>query len=133
VAASHVRASRETAHQNSFTGAVIACALFGGAAAGPLEDVSAANATWVVKIEVNFVMGGTANPVRRAPLIQNTRDSLQVGVEIPVVSLRDGYGGKLVAAMDWQHVRDGFDVMQLLPHAGIAAVARRSRRTSSKP
>jgi len=40
-------------------------------------------------------------------------------LEIPVVSLEDVYGGKLVAAMDRQHPRDLFDVMQLLAHEDI--------------
>jgi predicted nucleotidyltransferase component of viral defense system len=63
-----------------------------------------------VKIEVNFVMRGTVNPVRMVPLTQNARDTLQADLEIPVVSLEDVYGGKLVAAMDRQHPRDLFDV-----------------------
>lgn len=36
-----------------------------------------------------------------------------------MVSLDDMYGGKLVAAMDRQHPRDLFDVMQLFEHEGI--------------
>lgn len=42
------------------------------------------------------------------------------GLDIPVVSLEDVYGGKLVAALDRQHPRDLFDVMQLFAHEGIA-------------
>ena len=78
-----------------------------------------------VKIEVNFVMRGTVNPVRMASLTQNARDTLQADLEIPVVSLEDVYGGKLVAAMDRQHPRDLFDVMQLFAHEGITAGSRR--------
>src|SRR5215471_1507399 len=59
-----------------------------------------------VKIEVNFVMRGTVNPVRMASLTQKARDTLPADLEIPVVSLEDVYGGKLVAAMDRQHPRD---------------------------
>jgi hypothetical protein len=51
-----------------------------------------------VKIEVNFVMRGTVHPVRMASLTQNARETLQADLEIPVVSLEDVYGGKLVAA-----------------------------------
>ena len=58
-----------------------------------------------VKIEVNFVMRGTVNPVRMASLTQNARDTLQADLEIPVVSLQDVYGGKLVAAMDRQQTK----------------------------
>ena len=36
------------------------------------------------------------------------------------------YGGKLVAAMDRQHPRDLFDVMQLFAHEGITAGIRRA-------
>jgi predicted nucleotidyltransferase component of viral defense system len=79
-----------------------------------------------VKIEVNFVMRGTVNPVRMASLTQSARDTLQADLEIPVVSLEDVYGGKLAAAMDRQHPRDLFDVMQLLAHEGITAGIRRA-------
>lgn len=54
------------------------------------------------------------------------RDTLLADVEIPVVSLEDVYGGKLVAAMDRQHPRDLFDVMQLFSHEGITAGIRRA-------
>ena len=79
-----------------------------------------------VKIEVNFVMRGTVQPVRTASLTQKARDTLQADLEIPVVSLEDVYGGKLVAAMDRQHPRDLFDVMQLFEHEGITAGIRRA-------
>jgi len=79
-----------------------------------------------VKIEVNFVMRGTVNPVRMASLTQSARDTLQADLEIPVVSLEDVYGGKLVAAMDRQHPRDLFDVMQLFAYEGITSDIRRA-------
>ncbi len=77
-------------------------------------------------IEVNFVMRGTVLPVRRASLKQNARETLQADLEIPVVSLDDVYGGKLVAAMDRQHPRDLFDVLQLFAHEGITNGIRRA-------
>ena len=79
-----------------------------------------------VKIEVNFVMRGTVNRVRMASLAQSARDTLQADLEIPVASLEDVYGGKLVAAMDRQHPRDLFDVMQLFAHEGITSDIRRA-------
>lgn len=79
-----------------------------------------------VKIEVNFVMRGTVNPVRMASLTQSARDTLQADLEIPIVSIEDVYGGKLVAAMDRQHPRDLFDVMQLFAHEGITPGIRRA-------
>lgn len=79
-----------------------------------------------VKIEVNFVMRGTVNPVRVASLRPTARETLQADLELPVVSLEDMYGGKLVAAMDRQQPRDLFDVMQLFAHEGITAGIRRA-------
>jgi predicted nucleotidyltransferase component of viral defense system len=79
-----------------------------------------------VKIEVNFVMRGTVQPVRMAALVPRARDVLLADLEIPVLSLEDVYGGKLVAAMDRQHPRDLFDVMQLFAHEGITPGIRRA-------
>lgn len=79
-----------------------------------------------VKIEANFVMRGTVQPVGRASLTPAARDVLLADLEIPVVSLDDVYGGKLVAAMDRQHPRDLFDVMQLFAHEGITPGIRRA-------
>lgn len=79
-----------------------------------------------VKIEVNFVMRGTVLPVRQASLTPVARDMLMADLEIPVVSLEDVYGGKLVAALDRQHPRDLFDVMQLFAHEGITPGIRRA-------
>jgi predicted nucleotidyltransferase component of viral defense system len=79
-----------------------------------------------VKIEVNFVMRGTVQPVRRASLTPVARDVLMADLEIPAVSLEDVYGGKLVAALDRQHPRDLFDVMQLFAHEGITPGIRRA-------
>lgn len=79
-----------------------------------------------VKIEANFVMRGTVQPVRRASLTPAARGMLMADLEIPVVSLEDVYGGKLCAAMDRQHPRDLFDVMQLFAHEGITPGIRRA-------
>lgn len=79
-----------------------------------------------VKIEVNFVMRGTVRPVHQASLTPTARDVLMADLEIPVVSLEDVYGGKLVAALDRQHPRDLFDVMQLFAHEGITPGIRRA-------
>ena len=71
-------------------------------------------------------MRGTVHPVRISALTPTARDSLLADLEIPVVSLEEVYGGKLVAAMDRQHPRDLFDVMQLFAHEGITANIRRA-------
>ena len=79
-----------------------------------------------IKVEVNFVMRGTVQPVRRASLTPTARDALMADLDIPVVSLEDMYGGKLVAALDRQHPRDLFDVMLLFAHEGITPEIRRA-------
>ncbi len=78
-----------------------------------------------VKVEVNFVMRGTLHPHRQSSLTAKAKDALQADLELPVVSLADLYGGKLVAAMDRQQPRDLFDVMQLFLHEGITPGIRR--------
>lgn len=79
-----------------------------------------------VKVEVNFVLRGTVSPIRSASLTAKAKEALLADLELPVVSLEDLYGGKLVAALDRQHPRDLFDVMQLFLHEGITPGIRRS-------
>jgi predicted nucleotidyltransferase component of viral defense system len=79
-----------------------------------------------VKIEANFVMRGTLYPVQRASLTKAAQDLLLADLELPMASLEDVYGGKLVAAMDRQHPRDLFDVMQLFAHEGITPRIRKA-------
>ena len=45
---------------------------------------------------------------------------------MPLLDADEIYGGKLVAAMDRQHPRDLFDVMQLFEHGGITPGIRRA-------
>ena len=79
-----------------------------------------------VKVEVNFVLRGTVHPVRSTSLTPKAKETLLAYLELPVVSLPDLYGGKLVAALDRQHPRDLFDVMELFLHGGITPEIRRS-------
>jgi predicted nucleotidyltransferase component of viral defense system len=79
-----------------------------------------------VKVEINTVIRGTVHPVRQAALTKSARETLLSEIEIPVLALEDVYGGKLVAALDRQHPRDLFDVMQLFAHEGITAAIRRA-------
>jgi predicted nucleotidyltransferase component of viral defense system len=79
-----------------------------------------------VKVEINTVMRGTVHPVRRANLTPLARDTLLADLEIPVLAPEDVYGGKLVAALDRQHPRDLFDVMELLNHEGLTPGIRRA-------
>ncbi len=79
-----------------------------------------------VKVEVNFVLRGTVHPIRSTSLTPKAKETMQADLELPVVSLPDLYGGKLVAALDRQHPRDLFDVMELFLHGGITPEIRRS-------
>jgi predicted nucleotidyltransferase component of viral defense system len=79
-----------------------------------------------VKIEANFVWRGTVQPVRKASLVPAARDALMADLDVPMMSLADLYGSKLVAALDRQHPRDLFDVMQLFEHEGITPDIRRA-------
>lgn len=79
-----------------------------------------------VKVEVNYVLRGTVHPVRRASLTPGARNLLLSDIDVPLVSFEDLYAGKLVAAMDRQHPRDLFDVMQLLSNEGITPAIRRA-------
>jgi hypothetical protein len=79
-----------------------------------------------VKVEINTVIRGTVYPVGRANLTQTARDTLLAEIEVPILALEDVYGGKLVAALDRQHPRDLFDVMELFTHEGITPTTRRA-------
>jgi predicted nucleotidyltransferase component of viral defense system len=79
-----------------------------------------------VKVEVNFILRGAVHPIRKASLTARSREMLEADLEVPIVSLEDLYGGKLVAAMDRQHPRDLFDVLQLFEHEGITPGIRRA-------
>ncbi len=79
-----------------------------------------------LKVEINTVMRGTVHRVRRANLTPLARDTLLADIEIPVLASEDVYGGKIVAALDRQHPRDLFDVMELFKHEGITPGIRRS-------
>ena len=79
-----------------------------------------------VKVEINTVMRGTVHRVRHANLTPLARDTLLADIEIPVLASEDVYGGKIVAALDRQHPRDLFDVMELFKHEGITPGIRRA-------
>jgi len=80
----------------------------------------------VVKIEVNTVIRGTVHPTQTMALTASASDALLADLELPLLSPEDIYGGKLVAAMDRQHPRDLFDVMELFAHGGITPAIRRA-------
>jgi hypothetical protein len=71
-----------------------------------------------IKVEVNFVLRGTVLPVTRRPLVPRAQELFTTEIMLPVLDLPELYGGKLVAAMDRQHPRDMFDVLQMLDRFG---------------
>ncbi|WP_129777574.1 nucleotidyl transferase AbiEii/AbiGii toxin family protein [Peristeroidobacter soli] len=79
-----------------------------------------------IKVEVNFVTRGLVGRVVSRSLTQRAQDALQAETEVPIASSEDVYAGKLVAALDRQHPRDLFDVMQLFEHEGITPAIRRA-------
>lgn len=79
-----------------------------------------------LKVEVNLVLRGVVHPAARRSLSLRAQDALQAEIEIPVASLEDVYAGKLVAALDRQHPRDLYDVLQLYQHEGITPAIRRA-------
>jgi predicted nucleotidyltransferase component of viral defense system len=79
-----------------------------------------------VKVEVNTVIRGTVHPPRTVALNAAASEALMADLELPLLSAEDIYGGKLVAAMDRQHPRDLFDVMELFTHEGITPAIRRA-------
>lgn len=79
-----------------------------------------------VKVEVNTVLRGSVHPPQLMALTPAASDLLMADLELPLLSAEDIYGGKLVAAMDRQHPRDLFDVMELFAHGGITAGIRRA-------
>lgn len=79
-----------------------------------------------LKVEVNLVLRGVVHPVASRSLSLRAQDTLQAEIEIPLASLEDVYAGKLVAALDRQHPRDLYDVLQLYRHEGITPAIRRA-------
>ena len=78
------------------------------------------NAEAQVKVEVNVVFRGTVLSVERYPLSSKTADLFSVALELPVLAPAELYGSKLVAAMDRQHPRDLFDVLQMFESGGLS-------------
>jgi Nucleotidyl transferase AbiEii toxin, Type IV TA system len=73
-----------------------------------------------VKIEVNHVFRGTVLPVESRALSTAVQDTFFTDIEIPLLHTDELYGSKLVAAMDRQHPRDIFDILQLYEYGGLS-------------
>lgn len=72
-----------------------------------------------VKVEVNCVFRGTILPVETRSLSEKTQVLFSKNIQIPVLSPSELYGSKLVAAMDRQHPRDFFDVLEMYESHGL--------------
>lgn len=71
------------------------------------------NGTSRIKIEISPVLRGTLHPPDLRRVVDIVEEEYGFAT-ISVVSLPDLYGGKICAALDRQHPRDWFDVLQLL-------------------
>lgn len=72
-----------------------------------------------VKIEVNQINRGLIGSSRLMPLCEKAQEEFDSFCEISVVSSKQLWGGKIVAALDRQHPRDLFDINNLLRGTGF--------------
>jgi len=72
-----------------------------------------------VKIEVNQINRGLIGESRLMLLCQNAQAEFDSFCEMSVVSAKQLWGGKIVAALDRQHPRDLFDINNLLYGTGF--------------
>lgn len=80
-----------------------------------------------VKIEPNTILRGTLYPIVRKDLASKAEDEFKLSVlDVPMLSLADLYGGKIVAALDRQHPRDLFDVKMLFENDGLTDDIRKA-------
>lgn len=80
-----------------------------------------------VKIEPNTILRGTLYPIVCKDLASKAEDEFKLSVlDVPILSLADLYGGKIVAALDRQHPRDLFDVKMLFEHDGLTNEIRKA-------
>ena len=74
-----------------------------------------------VKVEVNHVFRGTILPVTTMRLNQKARDLFTTEVSAPVLASVELYGSKIVAALDRQHPRDFFDIVQMFAETRLTS------------
>lgn len=73
-----------------------------------------------VKIEVNLVNRGTIAEPKEMALCEKAQNEFEAFCTIPVVSIGQLFGGKIIAALDRQHPRDLFDVKYMLGKEGLS-------------
>lgn len=78
-----------------------------------------------IKIELSPVLRGTVYEPQVIPVSESVENEFGFA-EIAVVSFADLYAGKICAALDRQHPRDLFDILQLLNNEGITDDLRKA-------
>lgn len=73
-----------------------------------------------IKIEVNTINRGIYQKTDILPLSNAAQERFNMFCEMPIVSLGQLFGGKIVAALDRQHPRDLFDVKKMLDTFGYS-------------
>ena len=66
----------------------------------------------IIKVEPNFILRGTAYPVRPLKVCNRIVELTRNETVMQVLSFKELYGGKVCAALDRQHPRDLFDMAQ---------------------
>jgi predicted nucleotidyltransferase component of viral defense system len=72
-----------------------------------------------IKLEVNLVNRGALADPQEMQLCEKAQVSFEAFCIVPVVPIRQLFGGKIVAALARQHPRDLFDVKYLLEEEGF--------------
>jgi predicted nucleotidyltransferase component of viral defense system len=72
-----------------------------------------------VKLEVNLTNRGLIAEPKEMPLCGKAQTTFEAFCTIPVVSIGQLFGGKIIAALDRQHPRDLFDVKYMLATEGF--------------
>jgi len=75
----------------------------------------------VVKIEVNQINRGIIADTTLAVLCDKAQETFDKFCEVSMVSPKQLWGGKMVAALDRQHPRDLFDIRNLIHEIGYSA------------
>lgn len=72
-----------------------------------------------IKLEVNLVNRGALHEPKEMQLCMKAQNDFEAFCSMPVISVGQLFGGKIIAALDRQHPRDLFDVKYLLETEGF--------------
>jgi len=84
------------------------------------------NGNCQVKIEPNCVIRGEVYPSEIRSLSAEVQKKFALELEAPVMSIADIYGGKICAALDRQHPRDLFDILEMFESVGLTIEIRKA-------